>query len=287
MKLLKSETPFKINENEISRGPFPANGFLPIFETDFGNGDYYGFYWPLGRENQRPIICELFHDEGRLSPAFSSAAKLSQWLEMSESNEDDDESNIRIDDPLFSVSLLMQSQESRKAQQLDDALHYCESACQAFPEASDYWLTLASLYQQTRQPDQAAKAALNSYLSNWGFGIPNDKVLYFLQQASTLADLSCDPVVKQISLNSLNLNFGGTKTNQNYDRMKECIAEYFVQNKAISALKLSQNFAYAMYFETSAFQERYHFNMKEWQTEFNELCLKHLGDSRSSITIEQ
>ncbi|EMI2317459.1 MULTISPECIES: hypothetical protein [Enterobacterales] len=100
MELLKSEIPFTIHDSEISQGPFPANGFLPLFETDFGNGDYYGLYWPIGLENERLIVCELFHDEWRLAPVFSNALILAECLEMDNDCQDDDSV---IDDPLLGV----------------------------------------------------------------------------------------------------------------------------------------------------------------------------------------
>ncbi|MTB80307.1 tetratricopeptide repeat-containing protein [Providencia stuartii] len=281
MKLKQADIPFAIDVDAVNRGPFPINGFLPLMETDFGNGDYYGMYWPLGRENKTPIVCELYHDEGRVCPAFSNLTKLTQWLEAN----DNDVEEIMIDDPQFAGALFLQAQKARREGRLDDAIHYCQLANEALPEVSEYWLTLASLYQQTKQPALAASAGLNSYLSNWGFGLPNDKVIYFLKLASTLPEYCSDPVVKRVALGSLNLNFGGMKINHNYDLMKECIDEYFKKNEILSALKLSQNYAIAMYAETYTFQERYHFSITQWQNDFSELCLTYLGNSRTTITL--
>lgn len=282
MKIGTAETLFSLSANDISPGPFPVNGFLPLFETDFGNGDYYGLYWPIGRENETPIVCELFHDEWRLTPVFSNALMLSQWLEQSESDQYSHE--IVCNDAMFAGNLFQQSLLLRQEQKVEEAIHYCKMACNAFPESSEYWLTLANLYQQSKNPVLSIKSALNAYLSLWGFGIPNDKVLYFLKQGMNFNEFSSDPVIKRVADGSLNLNFGGAKTNQNYTLMQECIAEYFMQNQPISALKLLQNYAYAMYAETSAFQERYEFDIEKWKSDYRDMCSTYLNDSRSSFT---
>ena len=76
------------------------------------------------------------------------------------------------------------------------------------------------------------------------------------------------------------MSFGGEKENNNYPLLKECIEEYFEQGESIKRLSLYQNYAYMMYSETKAFQERYNFNLKEWQNEYSRLCEEKLGDNR-------
>src|SRR5688572_25207249 len=57
-----------------SEGAYPPMGFCAFEECALGNGDYFGLYWPIGSEQQEPIIIEMRHDEGALIPAFSSLA---------------------------------------------------------------------------------------------------------------------------------------------------------------------------------------------------------------------
>src|ERR1700733_3825903 len=43
--------------------PYPPLGFYSIAEHELGNGDCFGLYWPIGREDHEPIVAETFHDE--------------------------------------------------------------------------------------------------------------------------------------------------------------------------------------------------------------------------------
>src|SRR5688500_9183108 len=74
---------------------YPPPGYLPWNRLDVGNGDTYGFYWPIGRESSPPIVCTLVHDAWELFPLASSlesAARLhlaaghawEEWTELAE-----------------------------------------------------------------------------------------------------------------------------------------------------------------------------------------------------------
>ncbi|EJP7753381.1 tetratricopeptide repeat-containing protein, partial [Escherichia coli] len=47
---------------------------------------------------------------------------------------------------------------------------------------------------------------------------------------------------------------------------------------------LLHNYAWIMSSETTAFQERYDFNIDEWRAKFRQLCLEYFGDSRTQFT---
>lgn len=51
---------------------YPPPGYLPWKILDVGNGDTYGYYWPIGRENEPPVVCTLMHDAWGLQPVASS-----------------------------------------------------------------------------------------------------------------------------------------------------------------------------------------------------------------------
>jgi hypothetical protein len=55
-------------------GAYPPPGYLPWNILDVGNGDTYGYYWPIGREDGPPVVCTLMHDAGALLPVASSLA---------------------------------------------------------------------------------------------------------------------------------------------------------------------------------------------------------------------
>lgn len=51
---------------------FPSIGFFPFY--DIGNGDYQGFYWPIGREDHSPLVAFSSHDAYSLIPEYGDLA---------------------------------------------------------------------------------------------------------------------------------------------------------------------------------------------------------------------
>jgi hypothetical protein len=51
---------------------YPPIGFFPF--AGIGNGDYHGFYWPIGRENGPPVVAFSSHDAYALIPEYSDVA---------------------------------------------------------------------------------------------------------------------------------------------------------------------------------------------------------------------
>ena len=83
--------------------PYPPPGYLPWNRLEVGNGDTYGFYWPIGRESDPPLVCTLMHDSFEIYPlatSLESAARLhvasgmecDEWIELA------DELHVRTDD---------------------------------------------------------------------------------------------------------------------------------------------------------------------------------------------
>lgn len=76
---------------------YPPLGFLPFPGYELGNGDRFGLYWPIGREDQEPLVMETEHDARALCPAFSSldallrkAGSSDDWVEPPTLEEDPD-----------------------------------------------------------------------------------------------------------------------------------------------------------------------------------------------------
>jgi hypothetical protein len=53
---------------------YPPVGYLRWTVLEVGNGDDYGYYWPVGREDRDPIVCATEHDAGRVVPIASTLA---------------------------------------------------------------------------------------------------------------------------------------------------------------------------------------------------------------------
>lgn len=55
-------------------GTYPPPGYLAWNRPEVGNGDTFGFYWPIGREDGPPLVCTIEHDAWALRPLASSLA---------------------------------------------------------------------------------------------------------------------------------------------------------------------------------------------------------------------
>lgn len=274
MKLPNNMDKISIMKDDAPLGPYPPLGFIPFWEAELGNGDYFGLYWPLGKEDSEPIICDMSHDNWTLIPSFSSLNKFIEWAEPNDWMRDGGE----IDDVTFSPNLISKAKSMISANRLEEAIILIEKACKSLPEVSEYWNILANQYRRIAKAEEAAKASLNAFNSNWVFNIPNESVFRSLKSGKSKEILNEDPLIQQVD--SLNFKFGGVKENHDYDILKEVIKEYIVKSDYISALLLYQNYAYMMNSETTSFQERYNFKLGEWQLEFSNLCSKYLNDTR-------
>ncbi|MDO8254979.1 hypothetical protein [Shewanella algae] len=127
-------SPFAADEQPM--GPYPSLGFLPLFDAELGNGDYFGLYWPLGRETEAPIVCDMWHDEAKLVPAFSGAGKFVAWLEANDWERGDEEPQDADFAPRRFFAEQRRGQPSRTI--LRQALFYCSRP------ASNYrkWVTI-------------------------------------------------------------------------------------------------------------------------------------------------
>lgn len=262
---------------EVARGPYPPSGFLPVNDASLGNGDYYGLYWPLGRENEEPIVCDMYHDEGRIVPVFSSVRVFLAWLEANAGERGD----VEVADAESGPALFERARPCIARGDVQEAIALLQRACRAVPDMADWWLALAGQLRRSGAQEQGIEAALQAYRCNWAFGAATEPVLRFVRAGRNLASFADDPIVQR-SL-ELDAGFGGAKENRNYGLLQECIAEYFARGEPVKALQVHHNRAFMLASETVAFQERYGFDLQVWRAEFSQLCAMHLGDARVEV----
>ncbi|MDV2080858.1 tetratricopeptide repeat-containing protein [Marinobacter xestospongiae] len=264
-----------VSVDDVPLGPYPPLGFLPVAEAALGNGDYYGLYWPIGRENQSPVVCDMFHDEHALKPCFSSVERFIEWLKVSEWERGDNE----IADEMSPALLFAEARVCYSGSDVKGAVELLKKACDVLPEVSEYWHALSTQAKRLSEVELSAQSALNALNSNWVFGLPSQGVIRMLRSPSVREAIPNDPLIQRID--ELELGFGGVKENPAYSVIYECVQEYFKREQFIEGLVLYQNYAYMMYSETLSFQERHDFNLQDWQSEYTGLCLQYLGDNRT------
>ncbi|MFM2478636.1 tetratricopeptide repeat-containing protein [Celerinatantimonas sp. MCCC 1A17872] len=259
---------------EPSLGPYPPLGFIAVADAELGNGDYFGLYWPLGKENSEPVVCDMIHDESMLSLEFSNVDVFVKWLELNDYERDEQE----VDDDACASTIFHKAQQLYRNNSVEPAIELLEQACHCFGEISEYWFALATQSRRIGNDERAAQAALKAFQANWMFGCPEQGVIAMLKNPRYQEYLQGDPVISRMA--QMEFDFGGQKHNPIYPLLKECVNDYFNANQPVQALLLYQNYAYMMRAETSSFQERYEFDLSSWQSEFGALCAEHLGSDR-------
>lgn len=252
-------------------GVYPPLGFVPVWDAELGNGDHFGLYWPYGLEQCEPIVCDMLHDEWGMQIAFSRVDVFIEWLDANDWMRGDNE----VDDPSC-VPRRFRDAKQKLAEHSEEVIEELRDICDDFPESSECWHALASQLRRAGDLQRCHAAAIHAFASNWAFGLPDSGTLRMLQTAQGKVK---DPLVERSD--RLTTKYGGTKENDNYVLIKECIDEYLSTDNPVLGLLLNQNYAYMMSGETVSFQDRYSFNRDEWLEEQVRLCQEYLGDSRT------
>jgi len=260
--------PENINEvsadSAIEIGVYPPNGFLQFSEASLGNGDYFGFYWEFGKENQEPIICEMIHDEGIIVPRFSNLDKFLEWYQLNDYDWGEEE----VTDEKFVLNFLNKGNEQLKQNNPEKAIEFYKQSTDSFGELSENWFKLATQYKRIGNEIEFQKSIINSVMSNWAIEFPSQNALRMIKTLHPVEEFKHHPLLKNSK--HLEFNFGGKKENKDYTIINNIIAELRDNGDINKALLMEQNYALMMYWETSSFQERYDFNLEEWKKGFQE-----------------
>jgi len=280
MKIPSRINEISIMENCLPHGPYPPKGFVPFSEHELGNGDCFGLYWPFGKENEPPIVCEMMHDSWYINPAFSS---LDYFLDKAAQN-DEDESNYvespSIDEDSNSpVALFEAARIAIKQDDVSGAIANLELSVSILPEYTNAWGLLAQQYQREKRLADAVNAVHRALLSPCCFGGINDNLLrWFQRQETTDEELLADPVWKRRQ--QFSFKYGGVKQNDDYQLFLQCIEEYENNGDGYKAVLLFQRYSGLMNGETTAFQERYGFTDNWFKEKQQHLFGDFLGNSR-------
>lgn len=230
---------------EFAIGPYPPNGFLQFSEASLGNGDYFGFYWQFGKENQEPIICEMIHDEGIIVPRFSNLNKFLAWYELNDFEWGEEE----VEDEKFVLKLLQKGNEQLRQNKTEKAIEFYKQSTESFGELSENWFKLASQQKRLGNEVEFQKNIINSVLSNWAIEFPSQNALRMLKTLNPVEELTNHPLI--LNRENLEFAFGGKKENEDYLIIKEIIDRLHEKGETNRALIMEQNYALMMYWETS------------------------------------
>lgn len=279
---------------ESSSVIYPPVGFVAISELlggDIGNGDSYGYYWPIGREDRNPLVARKSHYTSTIIPIASSiesAFRLGFPVgtgmdELPRSDRDrppvGDEGDLaeRLTiDPDSPLLLVANADVHLSSGEYDRAASLYERAVELFPEYTAAHIGLAVLCRRWRKKRESYRwmiAALSSPMIFWGGTwwaedhLPSERVLrhdyrkkflYWLRQArpdeaSELADHPLFAARGRLTFAS------GVTTNDDYPILDESIGMLIDSGRALDAVRLAMLYGELMGTETVSFKERYAF----------------------------
>ena len=269
---------------------YPPPGFLPIpslFEV--GNGDVSGFYWPIGRENDEPLLCDTYHDSWSLGPQASNMEgfiKLKIAEGCSEPDDDDYQAAQELTaqlgftlptadgseplpvelqlalDPDSPVVLKAAAQQAMKSGDLEGAAEHLRGALDRLPEFTEALILLGHLYRRQGKLPEAAQKLTEAIGTPLCFGWEREKALLSVKRLrdGDHRELAGDPLWSQRQ----QLTFAtGVKRNDDFNIYEEAVAEYLRQGKGVLAVRLRVLVGELMWGETTSFRERYGYTMEK------------------------
>ena len=175
---------------------YPPIGFFPFAGT--GNGDYHGFYWPVGREEQPPLVaysshdayalipeygdltsagrCQLARDEDRkltyeFEAAFDAVNIPRPTIDIADVVAADDHKQLLSLDPNSPFRNCAVADQLIAEDRIDEAESYYRRAIKLLPEYGAAHFGLGYLLRRTRRQSQASihlRQSLICPLAFWG-----------------------------------------------------------------------------------------------------------------------
>lgn len=245
--------------DEPTTASYPPLGFVPIAEAQLGNGDHFGLYWPVGQEDQEPLVAEIWHDEWTLQPKFSCAATFINALGAGDSPPDTPQIS---DDPRSPLALFLAAKNSLKSGP-NAAITHLKTAVARLPEYRDAQALLATQLRRVGDHSNSVKAAIAAIISPPCFGAaPIQLARWLAGQDACPTEIEEDPIWRERA--RLTLKFGGTKENEQYEILSNAIEVYIGQEKYVQAVTLMQMYGQEIAGETVSFRERCNYNEAEF-----------------------
>lgn len=221
---------------------YPPVGYVPFRVLEIGNGDTFGFYWPIGREHADPLVCTTQHDAGRLLPYASSLEDCLRLIVQEGYLEEEAEEVAEW----LGVDL---------AEGLEAAAFPMD--VERLPEYGAAWFHLAKDRRRERDLGQAALAMLQAISSPFcftGYEARRQCLAWLKQMPDEVLPGDSDPLWQ----NRHKLTFQtGVKQNDDFRIYAEAVEAYHVQGDGHRAIRLRMLIGELMQMETTAFQGRY------------------------------
>jgi hypothetical protein len=263
-----------------TNGFYPPVGYLRWTVLAVGNGDTYGYYWPVGHEDRDPIVCTTEHDVFHVVPLASDLTGCLRLLRATHPEIADEVNEVARD---FGITLagarpssaapparalaMLDSRSpqlllavAREAMRTGD-LALCErsvvEALDLLPEYGEAAFVLSQLYRRQQRFAQAAQALLVAISSPICFGGGYDARLKCLRGLQGMKD-DMFPGDDVLWRERRRLTFRtGVKENEDFRIYEEAIDSYLAAGTGPRAIWLRMLVGELMSQETVPFRERY------------------------------
>jgi hypothetical protein len=259
---------------------YPPVGYLHWTVLEVGNGDTYGYYWPVGQEDQDPIVCTTEHDTSRLVPLAST---LTGCLRLIRATDPEIAGDVWEVARAFGISLtdtrpnnvatpaqalatldsqspqllLMVARLALRTGDLAGCEHAATLALSLLPEYREAAFVLSQLHRRQQRLTQAAQALLVGISSPLCFGGGYDLRVKCLKTLQGMQDdlVTGDDVLWR---ERRRLTFRtGVKQNDDFHIYEDAIEESLATGSGTRAIWLRMLIGELMAMETVSFQQRY------------------------------
>jgi hypothetical protein len=269
-------------------GYFPPLGYLPWRVLEVGNGDTYGYYWPVGYEEHDPLVCTTEHDVFRVVPLASDLGgclrllaatrsaiagevrEVARQFEVSlsqvrSSASSSPELSLATLDPHSPELLLAQGREALRVGDLALCEQCAREALALLPEYGSALELLSQLYRRQGRLAESAQALLDVICAPLCFGRGYEARLKSLRALQSLPDelVSGDDVFWR-QRRSLTFHTG-VKENDDLLLYEEAIAAYLAAGHGRRAIWLRMLVGELLSLETVSFQGRYGWTLEKHQ----------------------
>jgi hypothetical protein len=264
-----------------AHGVYPPIGYLPWRVLDVGNGDTYGYYWPVELEEREPIVCTTEHDLFRVVPFASDLASCLRLLRATElgiadeiqevardfdislanaqprKNASPPASELRPLDPHSPHLLLEQAREAMRTADLALCERSLLEARRLLPEYGEAAVALSQLYRRQHRFAESAQALLVAISTPLCFGGGDEVRLKCLRSLQGMQDelITTGDVLWR---ERRRLTFRtGVRESDDFRIYEDAIAAYLAAEEGRRAIWLRMLVGELMLGQTVSFQERY------------------------------
>ncbi|WP_425615099.1 hypothetical protein NA78x_004990 [Anatilimnocola sp. NA78] len=302
---------------------YPPNGFLPFL--DLGTGDYFGYYWPLGKESEEPLVAFSSHYAHSLIPEYSNLSNAAKCKLAKGASRNDHEFRdvllaAGLPEPSIDFREIVQSEDHGRLLALDphSPFHHCayanqlvvrneleqaeihyRQAVELLPEYGVAHFGLGYLLRRTRRMPQAAvhlRAALVSPITFWGYSywrghaLPGDFCNDWPRKAllwlQQLRELPIELRDDPFLARIKELKLtSGQAADDDLPILRQIVDEYITRRQWFDAVMLWTNLGDRASAETTSFRERHRLTARSFAVRLAEL-LRLAGNEQRALLVE-